>query len=123
MPFVVWTRRVSVYRGMQDEYDSNYTISGEDACGSQHTGIQVPAMNHPEGTRGWACVGFKVLSYSRKPYLNPHKRTCTVAGQPGLCDSNACPDVFRSSKRTLEKLGEPLASELAPMQGALVQVA
>jgi len=115
-PFVVWTRRVSVYAGMKDEYDHNYTIDGEDACGKDSTGIADPTMNHPEGTRGWACVGFKVLSYSRMPYKNPHKRTCEVEGQPQKGSNNPCPDILRSNKDP-----DPPASELAPMQGPLVQ--
>ena len=115
-PFVVWTRRVSVYAGMKDEYKENYTIDSTDACSQDSTKIADPEMNHPEDTTGWACVGFKVLSYSRMPYRNPHKRTCEVEGQPQKGSNNPCPDILRSNEDP-----EPMASELAPMQGPLVQ--
>jgi hypothetical protein len=116
VPFVVWTRRVSVYNGMVDEYKNNYTIEGNDACDFSNTGIADPKINHPEGTKGWACVGFKVLLYSSDPYKNPHKRTCEVAGYPQLGTNNPCRDILRSNRDA-----NPLASELAPMQGPLVQ--
>ena len=116
VPFVVWTRRVSVFNGMRDEYKANYTIGSQDACSAQHTGIADAAMNHPEGTTGWACVGFKVLSYSSMPYKNPHKRTCEIPGQPQLGNENPCPDILRANKDP-----DPMASELAPMQGPMVQ--
>jgi hypothetical protein len=116
VPFVVWTRRMSVFNGMRNEYNTTYTIEGKDACLQEFTGIADPATNHPEKTEGWACVGFKVLQYSSKPYKNPHKRTCEIPGQPQLGSENPCPDILRSSREP-----NPMASELAPMQGPMVQ--
>jgi pimeloyl-ACP methyl ester carboxylesterase len=60
VPFVVWTRMYSAYNKV-DEYKQSYQIQGTDACSVEHTGIANPDRNHPEGTTGWACVGFKVL--------------------------------------------------------------
>ena len=121
VPFVVWVRIYSMY-DKAAEYTRNFTIASEPACAASHTGILAPAENHPEGTEGWACVGFKVLSYSRKPYKNPHKRTCEVRGQPQLGKTNPCPDILRAVNYT-RSLGAPassLAAEVAPMQGPLV---
>ncbi len=50
------------------------------------------------------------------PYKNPHKRTCEIAGQPQLGNDNPCPDILRANKDP-----DPMASELAPMQGPMVQ--
>ena len=116
VPFVVWTRRVSVFNGMRNEYNTTYTIEGKDACLEEFTGIADPATNHPEKTEGWACVGFKVLQYSSNPYKNPHKLTCEIPGQPQLGYENPCSDILRSSREP-----NPMASELAPMQGPMVQ--
>eukprot|EP00960_Hanusia_phi_P004579 133281-Hanusia_phi.AAC.1 len=113
IPMVVWSRYNSVYQNMLNVVDdAKFTISGQDACLQQYTKIQDPAVNHPEGTRGWQCVQFHVLSYSKQPYLNPNKRTCYVEGKPELGNNNPCPDIYRSIYN---------GTELAPMQGTMVQ--
>lgn len=78
-----------------------------DACESSNTGILNASLNHPENTTGWTCVAFKTLGYSKKPYTNPNKRTCTVPGEPQLGDKNPCPDVRRSRSG---------GTEVAPLQ-------
>lgn len=108
-PMVIWARGLSVYTN-QSESLKNYTIEGISACAPSHTQILDDAVNHPEHTRGWQCVQFKALHYSTMPYLNPHKRTCEIIGQPQLGAQNPCPDIFRSIN----------GHELAPLQGPAV---
>ncbi|EKX34460.1 hypothetical protein GUITHDRAFT_166216 [Guillardia theta CCMP2712] len=113
IPMVVWSRYNSVYQNMLNVVDDvKYTIGGQDACLQENTNIQNPAVNHPEGTKGWQCVQFHILSYSKKPFLNPNKRTCFVKGKPELGNNNPCPDIYRSMYN---------GTELAPMQGTMVQ--
>ena len=72
-----------------------------DACASSNTGILNASLNHPENTTGWTCVAFKTLGYSKKPYTNPNKRTCTVPGEPQLRDKNPPSPLPRTNRTSL----------------------